>query len=509
MDCKDRIHNILEQLFPICEAWIQDKEGQTFFVDPIDGVEISAHYGATHMAAALILYGKLNNIVETYSKGIKLLLSILDRWDQSICLPAFHYDFNNFALCLIEDAIKEEDIKLAEKIRQVVLHTADSNHNTINWLPMRWYVNKKRFEWTKDNKYLHVCNSCKYTIEKATNADGGIEDRMPKGISFNLQYDVATVGVLQFLRINGEEYDLSKEVAFLLNAIAPDGDINYQGRGTNQVFAWSLWIYLLASSSREDSLSLALDYLEPKVLGMFRRRNLMLNEWDGEEKYLWWDYHYCSVYSAHFLLWMVLSLFDYNKKKITEAECVDNHETGLRIYRTNEAFISYFSGRKEYLSEKGPMINLIWTKKDGIITKVSLGPWQGAFGVKYFNSLVMYNFIGLLQVHTLSIPLRLRDVLNKIGIKFKTVIKPAFTPANIRITPNEIQISINLSRDSDCFLNIPILKTSNIGISVTVDGQKVSIHRTAIIKNQYDNMYIWQTKPMKGKEWVLSIPINK
>ena len=67
-------------------------------------------------------------------------------------------------------------------------------------LPMRWFVNKKRFEWTSVSKYIDIINHCRNTIAKATNADGGVEDRLPHGMSFNPQYDVATVAVLQYLR---------------------------------------------------------------------------------------------------------------------------------------------------------------------------------------------------------------------------------------------------------------------------------------------------------------------
>ena len=182
---------------------------------------------------------------------------------------------------------------------------------------MRWAVNKKRIEWKGDNNYQSTINKCKEIIFKATNADGGIEDRLPHGTSFNLQYDLATVSILQYLRVQGEPMDLSKELGFLLNAVAPDGDINYQGRGTNQIFAWGLWIYLLASSGNTKDLLTALNFLEPRLKKMLDNNNMMLNEWEGKEKYLWWDYHYASVYTAHCLLWLVMAYIDAYKAKIT------------------------------------------------------------------------------------------------------------------------------------------------------------------------------------------------
>ena len=70
---KERIETLLKQLLPVCESWLQQKEGETYFVDPLDGKEIYAHYGATHMAAALILYGKMSRQEGLYNKGIVLL----------------------------------------------------------------------------------------------------------------------------------------------------------------------------------------------------------------------------------------------------------------------------------------------------------------------------------------------------------------------------------------------------------------------------------------------------
>ena len=48
----------------------------------------------------------------------------------------------------------------------------------------------------------------------------------------------------------------------MLAAEAPDGDINYLDRGTNQIFAWGLGIYLLAPSGQQDALKCAIAYLE-------------------------------------------------------------------------------------------------------------------------------------------------------------------------------------------------------------------------------------------------------
>ena len=111
---------------------------------------------------------------------------------------------------------------------------------------------------------------------------------------------------------------------------------------------------------------------------MLENNNLMLNNWKGKEKYLWWDYHYTSVYTSHFLFWLVLSMVDYPKKPI-QIKKSEFKDSGLIINKTSDYFISIFNGRKKYLAENGPIISAIWMKNYGMINKGLFGPWQGSF----------------------------------------------------------------------------------------------------------------------------------
>ncbi len=510
MELRDRIDSLLNDLLPICESWIQGQNGDLRFVDPNDGEEISAHYGATHMAAALILRGIKCGQSVMYQEGISLLNCILSRWELNSRLPSFHFDFNNFALCVVADIIENKEPVLYERLKQIVLQTKDSNHSTTNWLPMRWFVNHKRYKWTNENKFKNKCRDCRIGIERATNKDGGIEDRMPKGLSFNLQYDVATVGVLQFLRQRGIEYNLSKELNFLLNAVAPDGDINYQGRGANQIFAWGPWIYLLASSGRHTSLEKSIDYLEPKVGKMFHNRNLMLNNYKGKDKYLWWDYHYCSVYCAHFVFWLVLAEYDFNRLPIegyVETTC---HDTGLHIYKTDEAFVAIFDGRKEYLAEQGPSICAIWTKKCGTIYKSSFGPWLGSFGQNYTNGIVLHNVFGIKKIaHALDRFYRLlpKPVLYRIGLRLEKTIYNNFVPINVILEGPQINLIFSPKDKDLCYLNIIVDESAHesLCVDLSVDGKSLDVKEVGSINTQYGNSKIFQSIPKTGKEWVLAI----
>lgn len=494
---KEIIKSLVEQIIPVCESWIQEGEdGLDRFIDPNDGEEISAHYGATHAAAAFILLGKQSGNDILYKKGASLLDSILKRWNKNKVLPAFHFDFNNLALCLVEDLVDE---KMVERIRETVLNTSDSNHETINWLPMRWAVNEKRIEWTKDKKYASVISHCKETIAKATNADGGVEDRLPHGMSFNLQYDLATVAVIQYLRVHGEEVDLGKELGFLLNAVAPDGDINYQGRGTNQIFAWGLWVYLLASSGQEIALEHALGYLSPRLGKMLKNNNMMLNEWNGKEKYLWWDYHYASVYTAHCLLWLILALQDYGKKTITPI-IPTTTETGLHIHRTENFFISWFEGRSEYLAEKGPAIACIWSKKQGMICKGTFAPWQGPFGNKYiYEDVVLKNYCGLLSIKRnkdWSKNRYVHKLMPSLETDASLTIAPVFCPINVTEKDGRLVITWENYVKEDVIFIIPTY-LDNISLEVSLNGKDVSTYCVESIKNQFGWMFLNQTHVSK------------
>lgn len=495
-----------------CESWVKFDDDRTLrFVDPIDGHEISAHYGATHAAVAFIILGKENEDAVLLEKGKALINSILNRWDTNKNLWGFHSDFNNFALCVAYDAlIDDNNTELCEQIKTKLCSTSDSNHNTVNWLPMRWYVNLKRYEWTSDEKYQKICQECKLKISQATNKDGSIEDILPKGTSFNLQYDIATAGVLQFLRCRGIDLDLSKELGFLMNTVAPDGDINYQGRGTNQIFAWGMWLYLLSSSKNETQISDSISFLRNKVPTMLENYNIMLNNWTGKEKYLWWDYHYSSVYTAHFLFWLVLAKVDYQKQPI-QIKNSEAKDSGISIIKTSDYFISTFNGRKKYLAETGPIISAFWMKKYGMINKGTFGPWQGAFGNKYsYGDVVFRNYFGLLKINK-NHDWSKNRIINKLLPNIKTTNYIAMVPIMGDFTIKEEVIGISIKFDNNkrenVILNLPVLDniTGAPSISLLVNGEPMIIMNNIRIRNQYGWCNIYQSKISNAQEWILKI----
>lgn len=505
----DLIGRMISDIIDASLPWIKEIDGSYQFIDPLDGIEISAHYGATHMAAALIIEGCEESECELLDGGLSLLRSIMSRWDNSKQLPGFHNDFNNFALCVVWNYLNDAGLEsaLCNEIKEIVNRTPDSNNPTVNWLPMRWYVNKLRYQWTLDDKYARVCEGCRRTIREATYNDGFIEDRLPKGISFNLQYDVATVAAVQFLNTVGEKIDVSKELGALISAVAPDGDINYFGRGTNQIFAWGPWIFLLASSGLADELKRAALYLLERLPMILSNHGMMLNDFPGEEKCLWWDYHYCSVYTAHLLLWLVLAK-KHSNHFLVEATFSDENDSGFVVVKNDNFFAAIFNGRNEYLAEKGPIIAALWTNLNGMITKGAYGPWQGPFGNFYSNELlVLLNGTGLHRVsqnYDFQKNRIIHKLLPDIQSRESMRIEPIFAPVSVNLCGGYAEILWTNINHRNCCLLIPCM-VDLPNAELFVDGEKVLLSNDIMFKNQYGWARLYQSKVLNGKEWKLSL----
>lgn len=504
---------MIKKIIEVCELWIKVSDGHVYFEDPLEKKEISAHYGVSHASAAFIIYGEETDNLEIAIKGYSLLKSLLCRWDDIKKMQDFHNDFNNFALCVVEKYLKEnQQGELLKKLKEIVLTTPDSCHQTVNWLPMRAYVNYCRFSWTKDEKYKKEALKCIEGIKKATFEDGFIDDRLPIGFSFNLQYDVATVAVMQFMKNINIDLDITQEINALLNVVSPDGDINYWGRGTNQIFAWGMWIYLLCSSGVSER-ERAVAYLKERLDIVLKKNNLMLNTWEGKERYLWWDYHYCSVYSAHLLLWLVLALRDNKKYLVSQKENYLLGKSGISIYKNSNFFVVTFDGRKEYLAEKGPLITNFWINGIGCIVKGAFGPWKGAFGNKYSNNEVIQNYFGLIEVDY-NKDFSNNRILKRLGINVENecFIKktPCFVPLEVKMDNNKIIFQWKCREEKERYLNIPVLSESKKvldSLKIYVDDISIPCEVNSCLRNQYDWCWIATGKTNKGRKWSLEITI--
>lgn len=480
------------------------------FIDPNDHKEITAHYGTTHFAAALILIGKQRGDPTLIEDGIGLVSSYCSKWDEYALSPEFHADFNLFALSVITDVLEHDknSSKLVDHLKCLILRSKDSVHNTINWLPMRFYVNKKRYSWSGDERYKTTCNNLISRIIKAVNRDGTVEDHLPYGVSYNLQYNVSTVALLQFLRACGlVDYDLSVTVSALLKLVAPDGDINYFGRGTNQIFAWGPWFFLLKSLGMNTDIEKGLAYFSKKLPSAISNYNLLLNDDIGSSKYLWWDYHYASVYTAHLLFWLALSLEERYRCSGATVHNL-NKLDGIDINANDNWACTIFHGRKRYLSEKGPTLAMAWSAKYGMIFKGGFGPWGGAFGNKWnYGNSIYFNYFGVYNVK--NKPGRRFSRLKKmlplpLSETYSHSVSPQFCPIKSLIHADKMELSFEIQDKQISFINIPIFEECGISrenILLTADEKPVEFYQSAKIKNQYGWCNIFQSRVIKTSNW--------
>ena len=510
---RHRLEELVETSLRTCQSWlVEDAEGGLRLIDPLDGRAISAHYGDSHLAAALFILGKSRNDAVLINQGLKLVRTVIRDWPKSCTLIDFHQDFNNFALCVIEELVENAYDDLSKEIKKLILSARDSSHDTINWHPMRAYVNRSRFEWSNEAKFQDAYYKSIASIQQATNADGGIEDRLPIGSSYNLQYNVSSLATLQLIEKRWRDLglDLSASLDFLQQNVLPDGDINYLGRGTNQIFAWGPWLYSLSLAHRECGLSAALDFLSERYATAAGNSNILLNEFQGSEKSFWWDYHYCSVYHAHFLFWSVLALRDYASEPSLLIEEIGSG-TGLSLTREDFGGAAVFSGRSTYLAESGPSVCALWLSELGVLFKGGYGPWKGMFGNKYsFPEAVFQNHIGLVSVEKKQRPfIESRVVRKLLGAKAddrQVQIRPEF--ADIHVEPGQASLSIVFSTsDISAYLNVPIFEEfySCVRIELSVDGQKLESKRVGKSLNQYGWVDINRSVLGKGKRWKIEI----
>ena len=487
------IDDMIDLVFAKCESWLdRDADGNSVLIDPHEREAVGHHYALSHFAAAAVLGSSPNT--KRFEEGLAVLRGVLRRWGKDSATPGFHNDFNHFALVLVHDELERLGLYEEERdaIRRVVLSTADSDHDTVNWLPMRMTANEARSRWGGQGR--RALETCRKKISKAANADGLIEDRLPRGTSFNLQYDVSSVALLDLLESRGIDQPVKLDDAYsaLLACVLPDGDINYLGRGCNQVFAWGPWIYLLRRRGETSALDLGLGYLSDFLPVMLENENLLLNDLPGADRQLWWDYHYCSVYTAHLLLWLVLAQKAKPISPVPPSCLTRFSDTGIEILRNDSAMAVTFSGRREYLAERGPEVAAIWTSRHGAIHKGSFGPWLKAFGFKHSFPGVLLNHFGLLRV----------------GGHGATSMQPFLVPVSMRISEGRLIIEYKPTRRAPCCLNLPVHPSVDVGdIAVYADDKSADLMGMGGIITQYGFEKIFQTAPHEVDAWRVEITL--
>lgn len=457
MNLKEQIKEIIESIISKYSDYFVKEKDHLLLFDPLEREVIGAHYGHTHMAAAMIIWGDYlsdNNIIE---KGYKLLDGFFYHSKEYQKSKEYHWDFNNFALAVLSEYLDNNlngftkssviNKNKPDFLRKFIINQKDSKNPTINWLPMRLYVNYCKKKWTGNNKYDKIMKKIIKNLKKARYNDGFFDDLLPKGNSFNFQYHIYTTAILNFLETQGLSiFNDNKSEKQSINIIDPMGDFNYFGRGTNQIFAWGPGLFLYRYKSDEKTFNKVWDYFYNNIKISIDTFNILLNNDSGKQKNLWWDYHYSSVYFSHLLFWLVLTLILDSENKIKNVYILDNKlDSGVNIIKTSNYQICLFSGRKHYVSEKGPLITNICRNEGEVLFKGPFGPLPPNFGSK--NSIPMQtinNYLGAIQEKMVYGNLVVKPIFpekilinesnNKLNIKF--VLKKEYEKIRLNLPVN-------------------------------------------------------------------------
>ena len=261
----------------------------------------------------------------------------------------------------------------------------------------------------------------------------------------------------------------------------------------------------ILASSGQDECDRALSYLEERLPAMLENKNIFLNTQPGDEKYLWWDYHYCSVYTAHLLLWLILALRDQGAKSITP-ETVTDGSSGLHIYRNEDAFVAVFDGRTEYFAERGPSVEAVWTRKYGTVFKGAFGPWYGEFGNLHIcPDAVIRKHFGLMGIKTDDDKKAKNKVMQKLRLTSQEEaaeeVKPVFTAPQVKIT-DKIKITYQ-TEGLSVTVNIPDM---NGIVTAFSGGQELKLTDALKIRDQYGWITVRQQILRSGKTVEIEVP---
>jgi hypothetical protein len=181
-----------------------------------------------------------------------------------------------------------------------------------------------------------------------------------------------------------------------VDIIDDDGDINYLGRGCNQIFAWGPIMYLFNSNSVFQALDRVCKYFKDHFPVALQNYNLIMADVPGRNRIWWWDYHYSTVYFGHVAFWLMLSCLDAPRDiGIRTIENALNGESGVQIFREGHNYCCIFKGRNHYLAEKGSIVCNLAIEGVGTIFKGPLGPCGKLFGSKYSRPAhTIINYLG-------------------------------------------------------------------------------------------------------------------
>ena len=500
---------------------VDPKRQAVSLIDANDGKRVVGHYGETHLCAALLLRSRRMGVPSYKEKALELFEGVLAHWDFDAKFRQAHNDFNNFALALFYEELRAQgEDKLAERAMKRLLTSKDSLNKTVNWLPMRVYARLLCYEYSNDPKFLQIAVDALEVVKSAQYADGMFDDLLPRGMSFNLQYCVSTAAVLRLAARRFAAFsdrlpaiDLASTARALYGAIFPDGDVDYMGRGCNQIFAWGPWLYFAENFVEPELKERAFQFLAERFPTALDARSLMLNAYPGKDRALWWDYHHFSVYLSHLLLWNELAARAAEDAS-ERVEAVPPSDSGLRVYRTGSAFASFFAGREHYLVEKGPALVGLWTKKYGAVFKCGHGPAAKMFSERNFNPLTAYfDHFGLIELterpRRIKVPFARRLCAKLTSRANSLTVKPLFFEFSAGARDGALELRLQArkrGRGGERRFVFPTFSREAAENAVLYAGAKESALRyLGTVPSQYGEIFLYMSDAADADEWRLIV----
>jgi len=487
--------------------------------DPIANRIIGSHYSLSHYFAALCLQSYMTgdqSYIEKATKVFNYIYASQTRYAKEV---DYHFDFNNYTwalLCKLNQ--KYQGLMpgaIEEKAKTLLLNTGDSCHGTTNWLPMRAFNNAVRFELTGEKKYSIISNKLLKQVYSVLDSDGMFEDNIIRGKSANPQYHVYTlVGLLLGIHFNcwkSSPTKLSKSARFFLEHIAPDGDFNYYGRGTNQIFGWGPALLLLKNiSGAEELYARCSAYLMNHLPSCLDNNGILLENSLKHQQMQWRYYHFATVYIAHLYFWV--SMTQLLDTPFVIADDAEVRPKNIKVVRRGSFYAVVFQGMQKYLQERGPIICGIWSAKYGCLFKGPFGPFYESPRGQHeciTPTSVIVNYMGVIVEKTsISMVRRLgrlgKRLWRRMPYAFSLIQTPVFpTQLDADVVADELCFSFQFKQLPDgSRFSVPVF--SRLGLteeqvnaicSVNVGERKLQLWKYGCAIGPYHEIDLYCTEP--------------
>jgi len=499
-----KLQKIVDIIYEYLTAQEQDDGKYPFriaLLDPVANRIVGSHYALSHYCAGLYLQSHLKKNNAIRKRADAVFRYVLDTHHDFLKEFDYHHDFNNFAWALLLKLNTQLSGLLPDMTRQacarLLIETGDSRHIAVNWLPMRAFNHMVRAELTGKNKFYRKGERLLKEIFAVKNADGFFEDSLKKGTSANPQYHLFTVTVLlvgkHFQCFEFDMKELHDSIGLVIKHIDPDGDFNYYGRGTNQIFGWGPMLFILKNlpvfgSYFEKCSSFVLSHIQNCL-----QNNGLLLENSIEHQFVTWRfYHYATVYISHLFFW--LSVAQTLRLSICSSEIDLPQSNNINILSSDRFFCAVFKGRKRFIAEKGPMLCNLWVKKRGSIFKGPFGPFNDCPPTKYDHitkTAVIANYLGPL----------IETCRNDCSLS----VSPVF-PQKIDLVEdcNALRITYSFKRAvGGSQFNLPVFgrlalteDVVNQILKLSAGNDNLSFFRVGSIIGPYHELDVYRTKPI-------------